>query len=461
MKKEEKQPKTRPNKKVPPEKKGYPKKQFYFVIGSLLLLIGLGLFFAGRSIYYYSGLNQKKKIESNIVATNVKNNNPIVTEGNGLYQSGEEYVFKGTDVNNYVMYSNQLFRIMRILEDNSIKLVSADNVNTLMWGDDTDYLKSNLYRWLNDLEEEHTGIYFSSLDNVPTYLNKTEWCLEELNDGKIKCINEPQYDFISQLTLSDYNNALGKDSYLNIGKYTYLLGQDTNDSVLYINEEGTIKEADTQNGYGVRPVITLKGQLDVISGNGTKESPYIFSESSNYTNKFVKLDEDMWRIFKETETHLYLSKEDYLKVKGQDYYGIYSTSTSEFSYGNRKNLAYYLNNTYLNSLSYKDHLSTCTFDVGEISNGTGFDYKNVYTDKFESYVGLLNLVDLKLNNNLEDYFLLNRTSDMGEMEYVHITNNKLVEEVVSEKKRVVPVICLEKSKIVNGNGTLEVPYTVE
>ncbi|MEG0994808.1 MAG: hypothetical protein RSE91_02425, partial [Bacilli bacterium] len=163
----------------------YPKKQFCFVIISIILLISLCLFVAGRSIYYYSALREQKKVESNIIATNIKNKNELVESGDGLYKEGEEYVFKGKEVNNYLMYANQLFRIMRVMDDNSIKLVAEDNVNTLIFGEEKEYKDSNLYQWLNKTDKKDTGVYLNSLNDKEKYLNETSWCMEVLTSTKI------------------------------------------------------------------------------------------------------------------------------------------------------------------------------------------------------------------------------------------------------------------------------------
>ena len=73
----------------------FGKKEFLFNFFSLLFIIVIGVYFGGRSLYYYSKQNMNKKIESQTLNGVVLQNNPITTE-DGLHQDGEGYYFKGT-----------------------------------------------------------------------------------------------------------------------------------------------------------------------------------------------------------------------------------------------------------------------------------------------------------------------------------------------------------------------------
>ena len=139
----------------------------------------------------------------------------------------------------------------------------------------------------------------------------------------------------------------------------------------------------------------------------------------------------------------------------------YSNKNSLFNLNNKNNIAYYLNNTYLNSLSYNYYLVSNKFYIGEISDESGYIYKNIYNNVIECKVGLLNIFDYVSNNLFDDYFHLNNTSEISDIEYS--TNSRgLVEEVdVTEKKHIVPVISINANIIKNGDGTINNPYVVE
>ena len=109
------------SKKNGKKKKLIGKKEFIFTFISIILLISLAIYYGARSLYYYSKQNIVK--ESMTLADKVISNNKITTEKDGFHQEKDGYYFKGNVLNNYVKFSNRLFRIMNIYNDNSIKLV--------------------------------------------------------------------------------------------------------------------------------------------------------------------------------------------------------------------------------------------------------------------------------------------------------------------------------------------------
>lgn len=445
-------------------KEKYPRGQFIFVVISFILLICICLYIGGRSFYYYSLQHQKTKAEANTLATQIKKYQSVVESGDGLYKLKDEYIFKGKEVSNYVLYSNRLFRILKINSDNSVKLVSLDNQTNLIWGNESSYETSNLYRYLNPVEEvEHTGIYLSSLNQPNVYLDNTSWCEGKIVNNELDCLDNSKDSLVTLLTAVDYMDALGTNSYLNDGTSFWLLGLDQNNENIYLNSNGTIFSALPEEGYGVKTVITIKNNIDVVSGDGTKENPFQIEASDRlgYVNSFVKLGNDIWRIYQEEDQTLKLVLNNYLQMYGTDYEGSYSNSTTLFDPLNRKNIAYYLNNTYLNSLSYQAHLKECTLYTGEISQEVGYDYLNIYQNSVNAKIGMLNMIDLKLNNSLNDYYLMNTTSSMGEMALVHSISGKFKEDVTSSKKKIVPTSCITKDQIIGGNGSLETPYVLE
>ena len=68
-------------------------------------------------------------LKEKVLGTNDSN---VVTSGDGLYSettnSGTTYYFKGAVENNYVKFANLIWRIVRINEDGTIRLITQDNV---------------------------------------------------------------------------------------------------------------------------------------------------------------------------------------------------------------------------------------------------------------------------------------------------------------------------------------------
>ena len=517
--KKEKLPKEK-REKVPKEKKEKRVKkkhvmgpfEFVFNFVSLVFMLGVAIYFGGRSLYYYSKQNVKIKESASTVNGLIVQNNDIAKEGaDGLHQDSDGYYFKGNVENNYVMFENKLFRVMRVNNDDTVKMISENFVASFMWGEESSYKDSNVQNWLNKTEKEHSGIYYDTIvDNK--LLKKTEYTEDVLKDGKIISLEEfnkekeeaekkleeskeevkeeeskeeekkpttkketkkeeeteevvevkKEKDYITILTVKDYTLANGKSSYLNNGKMFYLLGLNDEEENLYVEEDGSIQSTDSLSGYGIRPVITLKKNTEVVSGSGTKDDPYIVkSEGKNYVDSYVKLGEDVWKVSSLEGDTLRLYLNGYLKENGGEVTRSYSSYNSIYDINDWTNVGNYLNNCYVNSLSYKDKLVDCNFYTGEISDDAGYSFTNIYNRTVNARVGLLNIFDNVSNNEISDYFHINLTSEVGSMEYNRYSNGLLEEADVRDVKHIVPVVCIKKDSIKTGEGSLSNPYKVE
>lgn len=435
----------------------YSKGELIFNVASLIIAIGIGLYFGGRSFYYYG--KQNKKLANDLVSLNgsIITNNKVATEGDGLHQDQDGYYFKGNVLNNYVSFANRLFRVIRVNKDGSVKVISDDIVSEFQWGEDSSYTNSNLDNWLDKKEDDNTGIYYYTLPKVEDYLVKTQFTIEEFDGKKVVDGKDSFSNYVTTLSIKDYSNANGKNSYLNINKYFWLIGTDSSNSNLYVSEDGSLLEGNLYETYGVRPVITFKKDTGITGGSGTKEDPYKvdFDKKANLTDSYVKLDNLVWKVYYDKDNVL---KFVYNNSIGDDYYSYYS---SEFSDAKRKHIAYRLNNEIYNSFAFKDRLLDLDIYTGEVSSDTSFDYKNIYSDKTTVKVGLLNLYDYH-NTNLDHYFLSNTTSSVGTMEYVY-HNYGLLEEVdITDQAGIVPIISLSKDEIdtSKGDGSFKNPYVL-
>ena len=439
------------------------KKEFAFNFISLVFIISVGVYFGYRSLYYYSKQNMKIKEEAQTLNGLIIQNNKVVQKDEvGLHQDTEGYYFKGSVENNYVMFFNQLFRVIRINDDNSVRMISENVDASFMWGEDFHYKKSNVWNFLNKTNVDHSGVYLNTIPNYKKYLKETSYSEDKLNGEKIEYSDKIIKDYGTLLSLKDYTMANGKNSYLNNGKLFYLVGLTMDKENLYVEEDGTIQSCDSLEGFGIRPVITLKENTAVVSGDGSKDNPYVIDQGNDktYINTYVKLGNDMWKVYEDGE-NLKLSLNNYININGVELVRNYSVTNSIFDVNDYDNIAYYLNTDYLNSLSYNNIILDMSHNTGEISDDAGYSYSNIYNNTVVAKVGLLNIFDFIANSDLENYFFINTTSEVGSMEYNRYANGLLEESDVRDVKHVVPVISVSKRSIKNGKGTLDDPYVVE
>ena len=520
--KKEKEPKIKKEKKVK-EKKTRKKHimgpiEFIFNFISLVFVLGVALYYGGRSLYYYSKQNVKIKEEAMTVNGLVVQNNDIAKENtDGLHQDNDGYYFKGKVENNYVMFENRLFRIVRVNNDNTVKLISEDFGATFMWGENPNYKDSNVQNWLTKTEKEHSGVYYNTINDIEKVLVKTTYSEDILKDGKIITLeeynkqieeekkkaeeeqkkleekteenkeevkeetkeekkttkksskkkntkeNETEEEKVEEKKEKDYVTLLTvKDYTLANGKMFFLLGLNDDNENLYVEEDGSIQSTDSLSGYGIRAVITLKKNTEVVSGSGTKEDPYVIkSDNKGYVDSYVKLGEDIWKVSSVEGDNLRLYLNGYIKENGNEVSRSYSSYNSIYNLGDWTNIGNYLNNGYVNSLSYQGVLTNCNFYTGEISDDAGYGFTNIYNRVDTARVGLLNIFDYVSNNELNDFFRINLTSEIGSMEYNTYSNGLLEEADVRDVKHIVPVVCINKGSIKNGDGSHDNPYKVE
>ncbi len=444
-------------------KKGLGKKEFYFNLISLLIMIIIGIYFGIRSFYYYGKQNQKIQEEAKTLNGTVIANNPVVKEGIGLHQDTDGYYFQGKVANNYVSLMNRIFRIIRINNNGTVKLISEDIVSQFMWGENSSYQNSNLYSWLTKTKDPNSGVFYQSISDANQYLVKTKYQEDQLSNKKVIASKKNFSDWITTLTVHDYVNAKGEESYLNNGKYFWILGHDEQENNLYVDEEGIIQLGNIEESYGIRAVLTIKKNFAITQGEGTVENPYLLdtSQSKNYINSYVVLGNDTWKVYQEEKDNLRLVLNGYLSENGQEKFLSYSNTTSLYDISNRKNISYYLNQSFYSSLPYQEQLLDCEYKIGEISTDTGMNYQNIENTKITAKVGLLNIFDYNVITNLDDFYFLNNTSTIGSMEYLYRSNGLLEEEKVTEKKHIVPTICIAKNSLKSGNGSISEPFILE
>lgn len=447
-------------KKAKKETKLIGKKEFIFDLLSLVIALGIALYFGGRSLYYYS--LQNAKTEAKTLSGLVLANNKIVNEGDGFHQIDAGYCFKGNVDNNYVWFANRLFRILKINEDESVKLVGENYGATFMWGEDSNYKESNLRYWLTKTDAAN-GVYYSSIPSQSTFLVKTSYTEDKLDNDKVIEGKNKYNDFVTTLTISDYTNAGGKNSFLKNGKLFYLIGHNSDDENLYVEEDGSVVGTDSLSGYGVRPVITLNSKVTVSQGDGSKDNPFMIDMlgNNNYIDSYVKLGEDTYKVYENQDNKLKMYKTTYITSNGEEVLsGFNNSDGSRFNPYDRNSIAYYLNSSYLNSLSYKDYIVDNVYYTGYINEETDYKFLNNYSDSVTCRVALVNIFDYNSTNELNDYYHINTISDESTMAYSTYSNGLLFEDDINEVKHIVPAISINVSAVKGGSGRIDDPYTV-
>ena len=224
-------------------------------------------------------------------------------EEDGLYKYTDEegavtYAYRGIDVNNYVDFAGQTWRILRIQEDGTVKLIRDDLLNF-----NSDKVASNY--------DTYKGVRFNSRDNrdngdflqTDIYAYIMEWYNSEMSDyDEYIAMNNYCFDKSTERTKDGPIFSIGTTGYSNFGlvnrvnwndwDFTYekyvdeydnwdmdLVNKDYNESITW-NPSVSCRTDD---------IVSLKAALItadeyVLGGGGSYEYGITFRNTENYLN---------------------------------------------------------------------------------------------------------------------------------------------------------------------------------
>lgn len=421
--------------------------QKIFNLVSFMFILACILFYGTRFIKLY--LENNKKEEVKVLADNIKDNNE-----ENLKNINGDYYFKGQEVNNYIKYSNILFRIIKINKDNTITLVSDKPITSLAKGNNTDYINN----WLNSQDKDNTGILETNLNNTNKYLTYTNACNDQIDNTKnITCKSTLKDTLITLPSLYDYINTGDTNSFMNNETYYYLLNTNKDNKTWYINDNGGVTTSDNTDILGIKPVITLKSTNKLINGDGTKDNPYTFEDEQSMLGSYVKLDNDIWRVYSIEDDNLKLSLDTYLKINNEEITYKYSDNGYYHNDAKQNTLAYYLNKNYLSKLTYNSNILESNYANGIYNNTTNYDYTKVLSKTIPTKVATLSIGNIIINPDNTDYYLSTGLDTNSSLVYVMTNDFKLYTKTSTSKLKIIPVITINKNLLTSGDGTQNNP----
>ena len=429
--------------------------QKIFNFASGIFILSCVLFYGIRFIKLYKENYSVEKISH--IGDTIKENN--VDNENFKNINGDFYFYK-KEVNNYVNYSHLLWRIIKVSKDNTVTLALDNSITSLAKGTKKQFKDTNIYSWLNNIKEDNTGILEKSLNDKERYLTYTNTCVDSITDVKnITCKNTTEDTYITIPSLNDYVNTGSSESFLNNEEYYYLTNNEKESTSWCVDKDGKISTSDGTDILGVKPVITIKSTIQIKDGNGTKENPYIFEESNSLIGSYVKLDNDIWRVYSEENDLVKLSLDSYLKINNEEVKYKYSNNNYYHNDTIQGSLAYYLNKTYLNSLKYKNILEETDFSNGIYNNTNDYNYKETLNTTIKTKVTVLSIGNIILNPVNTNYYLSTGISKESNMVYTMQNDFKLYTKVATTNLKIVPVIAIKK-ELLNSIGTKDSPCEV-
>ena len=380
-----------------------------------------------------------------------------------LNDTNNEGIYKGMEVNNYIRFSGQLFRIVRLNDDGTVKIVSAEDISQV------DY--NSLDKWLNDYYYEHLAE--SSRDFVQ---ERSVWCSDDVGkdkvDSTVDCKTKKNKKNAGLLSINEYNSSLKEgESYL----YTNTINWTSNSlddkkawttRNTFFGQDSKYLEYSVGYHFNVRPSIVLKKDIKIIDGSGTAYDPYDIGDfktgkpsdalNKRYSGEYVEYAGILYRIV-ETDG------------KNAKVIVVNNISDDKFDYGEGNvynpnkngNIGYVIENTvsnYIKTSYFAKHSITVPIYENK-SSYSGKKTEKKYSVKFSSP----NLYDMYSSSVIPTWYInsskkknvLYLSSDNGTVYYDtdddYLTRFANLRFTAYFKKGI---------SIKGGKGTMEEPYTV-
>ena len=429
---------SEPSKK--PKAKKIKKKAFQalFCIVSGLFLLGCLVFYGLRFIKYYRIYNPK--VDSGdgsvLLAKDIVGKSEFATDDeDGLFSSSGSYIYKGLVKNNYLKYNNMLWRIVRINADNSLDIILDDYINILPWNNKVSaFSESEIYQYLNNE-------FLNGLDKE--LLVNTSFCEDKIDSlTSITCEKQNSDNYVKLLDVANFLNGVrDRKSYLVEDDEIFWLSDYGTDKIWHTNG-ANVSQSDANIFYEIRPMVRLKNTTIYKEGDGSIEKPYqVGNMNTVKVGSTVLLGEDKWVVYDMTD-NIKLMRKDLIS-KQLDF------DKEKLTYKD-SSLMTYLNDEYLNSLSYKDMLIDTTWLIGSYKNSLN----DIKMESVKAKVGIPNILDIKMDSDIKSYF----TSTVNE-EYVYVYENPLRPSRITTYRSIRPCIAISKdriSKLVYSDGIFKV-----
>lgn len=383
-----------------------------------------------------------------------------------IKKNTKDGIYKGEVQNNYIKLSNILFRIVG-QDGKNVKLVTANDIANVNY--------DAIGEWLE-------YFYDSLMEESKKYIVKNKYCDDSLSVEQVSvkrdCNSKTRNKKVYILSSEDMVNSVDENgkSYLYPDTINWISNKmDKNESwttrSFYIGIDSKFLNYDKDYNFGVRPLITVKGDSLITDGDGTINSPYVIGDTiSGKVNDYVNT-----RFIGE---YINISGKNFIVIGAQadgttkviaedviEYKFGYDTKDEIKVYNPKQkgNVGYIINN------KTSEYIDAGLFVNKEINVPI---YKNIaifgkekenkkYKVKF-SAPNMYELFSASLSDKNKSYWLIN-SSEERFRKYIVSDNGTVYYEGVSdiEQANIRPVGYLSKDcKIISGSGTKSDPYKI-
>lgn len=384
--------------------------------------------------------------------------------------------FTGNPTNNYVRLSNMLYRVYGLDSNNNIILVAAEDVSNV------NYTKLN--EWLNKYYYNHLNDFTKKL------IVKSKYCNMKITDtttDTTECSGYTDKVNIFVPSVVDVNKAAaGSENFMKTYTMSWV-GNSGDDGKAYVTREIFFGEDfgksflsyENDLNFGVRPMFTIKGNISVVSGDGTITNPYSFGDSTPIsggeelnkasTGEYVEISGDLYRVIDVENGYTKVIAEESI-VNSNDTKIVISPGIPvyEFTYDTKKkgSIGYKINNEssqYIDTSYFTNHDVSVPIYKKDIIYGS-----EVKTEKYKAKVFAPNMYEIfsaqvnLFGHNSHSYWYLNTSKTTLYLSGITDTGVPLNKVSSNVFYGIRPCAYIKKSTIItSGKGTRKEPYIIK
>lgn len=411
--------------------------------------------------------NNESVVERKVkVVSKLKNSVLQSTDNAGLYV--------GDNPKNYMTFSGMLFRIVGVSGDN-VRIVADQDISYVNY--------SGIDKWLD--------YYYDNLtDTSKKFIVEDKYCNMNLDDNLVavntECSSYTDKKKAYILSSDDINKSLvNGSSFLQSDAISWTANKKESKEAYAVRKyffgtDFTYMNFNTKFNFGVRPLLTIKGDSLLKGGDGTKDNPYTLGDldsakaedklNSRYTGEYVKYSGLLWRIINTENDGTTKVIADFSLV-GKDNERIlinYQNGNKAKVYNPKQNgnVGYIINNRtsqYVSDKYFVTKKISVPIYSGEIQYGKEKSTKQ-YSVKFSApnIYEMFSGFDFDTDVYMKSYWLLNSSTKSGKKAIVADIGSTYDSDVYDDEMfGIRPVGYLDKNcEIVSGKGTKDNPYII-
>ena len=349
--------------------------------------------------------NKTEKVRTVKVVEKIKNTVKTATNNTGIYTGNP---------NNYIYFSGMLFRIIGLDDNNNVKIVADQDISNVNY--------AGIDKWLD--------YYYDHLtEKSKEMIVSNKYCNMKVNDDNINnvtnCSSYTDKKKVYIPSVVDINKSLVDGSSFMKPQSMSWTANKYDDKEAYLTRNvfygdyfgKNYMKYNVSNNYGVRPVITIKGDALIKGGNGTSDNPYSIGDftrgkakdllNTRYTGEYFKYSGYLFRIIDvESDGTVKVIRDDNIKEDGISVTTYYNGKTNIYNPTEKGNVGYFINNKisefisldyfvkkeievpiYKDEIKYKKEESTKKYEV-KVSSPNMYEMFSAFTyndDQMQSY----------------------------------------------------------------------------